>query len=204
MTGQCAATSVAGTVPARKGRADATTTRLIALLRMTASSAPNRNAPISKGRRNSAPPSPISPPNVPMRAPPANAPERERGVVAVTDASVMGACQDRYGATNIALRDAAPSLSISVSAHRPIPDIAVDAHRVRKGRVSPLAAFPGQGLAAPEPGARLQQWRCLCLARAQDGPPALADGRPEIGDALLGVGPGRCGAGFSLGQNAPG
>ena len=53
---QCVANSENGTVPARNGKADVTTTRLIALLRMTASRAAKRNAPISNGKRNSAPP----------------------------------------------------------------------------------------------------------------------------------------------------
>ena len=56
---------------ARNGRADATVTRLIALLRMTACRAPKRNAPIRSGNRNSAPPKPIRPPSAPMTAPPA-------------------------------------------------------------------------------------------------------------------------------------
>ena len=70
---QCVANSENGTVPARNGKADVTTTRLIALLRMTASRAAKRNAPISNGKRNSAPPSPINPPSAPMTAPPPNA-----------------------------------------------------------------------------------------------------------------------------------
>src|SRR6516164_3991050 len=69
MIGQWAATLAKGTVAARNGRAEATTTRLIALLRITASSAANRNAPISSGNRNSAPPKPIRPPSAPMIAP---------------------------------------------------------------------------------------------------------------------------------------
>jgi hypothetical protein len=54
---------------AGRNRADATTTRLMALLRMTASSAAKRNAPIRSGNRNSALPRPTSPPRVPMIAP---------------------------------------------------------------------------------------------------------------------------------------
>lgn len=73
MMGHCAAMSPKDTVRARKGRAVATTTRLIALLSITASSAAKRNAPIRSGRRNSAPPSPIRPPSAPMTAPPPNA-----------------------------------------------------------------------------------------------------------------------------------
>ena len=57
----------------RKGKAVATTTRLMALLRMTASNATNLKTPISSGSRNSAPPSPISPPSAPMIAPPPKA-----------------------------------------------------------------------------------------------------------------------------------
>ena len=60
-------------VQVRKGRADATTTKLIALLMITASSAPNRNMLIKKGNRNSAPPRPINPASVPMPVPLANA-----------------------------------------------------------------------------------------------------------------------------------
>src|SRR5271170_7411161 len=73
MIGQCAATLAKGTADARKGNAEATTTRLIALLRITACSAANRNAPISSGNRNSAPPSPINPPSAPITAPPPKA-----------------------------------------------------------------------------------------------------------------------------------
>ena len=73
MIGQCAATLAKGTVAARNGKAEATTTRLIALLRITACSAANRNAPISSGNRNSAPPKPIRPPSAPMIAPPPKA-----------------------------------------------------------------------------------------------------------------------------------
>lgn len=53
-------------VPVRRGSADATTIRLIALLTMTASSGPNRNIPMRRGNRNSAPPSPIRPPSAPI------------------------------------------------------------------------------------------------------------------------------------------
>jgi hypothetical protein len=47
----------------------ATTIKLIALFKITASRARNLNGPSSSGRRNSAPPSPISPPRAPMTAP---------------------------------------------------------------------------------------------------------------------------------------
>ena len=43
-------------------------------MRITASKATNRNAPISSGKRNSAPPRPIRPPGAPMMAPPPVAP----------------------------------------------------------------------------------------------------------------------------------
>ncbi len=46
-----------------------TTTRLMALLRITASRVGSRNRPTRTGRRNSAPPRPIRPPRVPMRVP---------------------------------------------------------------------------------------------------------------------------------------
>ena len=69
-----------GTVDARNGKADATTTRLMALLRITACKAANRKTPISSGNRNSAPPSPISPPSAPMIAPPAKTIEALRVV----------------------------------------------------------------------------------------------------------------------------
>ena len=69
MTGQWAATVGKGTEAARDGSAEATTTRLIALLRITAGRAANRNALIRTGSRNSEPPSPIRPPSAPMRAP---------------------------------------------------------------------------------------------------------------------------------------
>src|SRR5262249_51132363 len=70
MISQWTAILAKGTAAARNGRAEATTTRLIALLRITACSAVNRNAPISSGNRNSAPPKPIRPPSAPMIAPP--------------------------------------------------------------------------------------------------------------------------------------
>ena len=73
MTDQCAATDANGTAAARNGRAEATTIKLMALLRITAWRAGNRNAPISSGKRNSAPPRPIRPPSAPMTAPPAKA-----------------------------------------------------------------------------------------------------------------------------------
>ena len=69
-----------GTVAARNGNAVATTTRLIALLTMTASSAAKRNAPINSGRRNSAPPSPMRPPRAPTTVPVENAPTEGRAV----------------------------------------------------------------------------------------------------------------------------
>ena len=64
---QWLARSVKETVVARNGRAVATTTKLVALLRMTASRAAKRNNPISNGKRNSAPQ--VTPPKVPMIAP---------------------------------------------------------------------------------------------------------------------------------------
>ena len=79
MIGQLAATASNGTAAPRNGKAEATTTRLIALFRITACSALKRNAPISSGNRNSAPPKPISPPRPPMIAPPANAAGMLRG-----------------------------------------------------------------------------------------------------------------------------
>lgn len=54
MIGQFDAIWVKGIVPARNGRAEDTTTRLIALFRITASRATKLNAPMSSGRRNSA------------------------------------------------------------------------------------------------------------------------------------------------------
>jgi len=59
-----------GTTAVRKGRAVATTTRLMTLLRMTAPHAPNPNRPMRSGKRHAAPPSPRSPLSVPMTAPP--------------------------------------------------------------------------------------------------------------------------------------
>jgi hypothetical protein len=53
MIGQFAPTAENGTVAARKGSAVATTTRLRALLRITACRAAKRNMPISSGSRNS-------------------------------------------------------------------------------------------------------------------------------------------------------
>ena len=50
-----------------------TTIRLMALLRITASSAAKRNAPMSNGNLNSAPPSPMRPPSAPMAVPPTEA-----------------------------------------------------------------------------------------------------------------------------------
>jgi len=45
----------------------------MALFKITASSAANWNTPMSKGRRNSAPPRPISPPSEPIKAAPPKA-----------------------------------------------------------------------------------------------------------------------------------
>ena len=70
---QCAAMTEKGTVAARNGNADVTTTRLMALLRITACKAANRKTPISSGNRNSAPPRPIRPPRAPIIAPLAKA-----------------------------------------------------------------------------------------------------------------------------------
>jgi hypothetical protein len=72
MTGQFAATADHGTVPVRNGSAEPTTIRLMALLRITASSGENINIPIRSGSRNSAPPSPIRPPNIPIAVPARN------------------------------------------------------------------------------------------------------------------------------------
>lgn len=69
MIGQWVKTSESGTVPARNGSAVATTTRLMALFRITASSAAKLNHPIRTGSRNSAPPSPMRPPKVPIMVP---------------------------------------------------------------------------------------------------------------------------------------
>jgi hypothetical protein len=73
MIGQCDPISEKGTVLARNDSAVATTTRLVALFRMTASSPRKRNRLMSRGSRNSAPPRPIKPPSVPMRVPDPNA-----------------------------------------------------------------------------------------------------------------------------------
>src|ERR1700722_588891 len=55
----------------------------MALLRITACKAGNRNMPISSGsNRNSAPPRPIRPPSAPITAPPAKAAVVVRGVTA--------------------------------------------------------------------------------------------------------------------------
>lgn len=83
MIGQCAPTLARGTAAARNGKAKATTTRLIALLRITAWSAAKRNAPINSGNRNSAPPRPISPPIAPMIAPPPKAAGEVRPIFSV-------------------------------------------------------------------------------------------------------------------------
>lgn len=58
--------------PSRK-QCESDDDQAMALLRITASDAAKPNGPIRRGRRNSAPPSPISPPRVPMAAPPKNA-----------------------------------------------------------------------------------------------------------------------------------
>jgi hypothetical protein len=58
-----------GMTVVRKGSDEATTTRLIALLRITAWSAPKPNTLISNGSRNSAPPRPMRPPKIPTAAP---------------------------------------------------------------------------------------------------------------------------------------
>ena len=68
MIGQCPAISPNETVAARNGSAEATTTKLVALFKMTASSPRKQNRLISNGSRNSAPPRPIKPPNVLARA----------------------------------------------------------------------------------------------------------------------------------------
>ena len=49
MIGQCAATTSKGTVPVRKGSAEATTIRLMALFRITAGKASKPNRLISMG-----------------------------------------------------------------------------------------------------------------------------------------------------------
>src|SRR5699024_7808879 len=53
----------------RNIKATATTVRLIALLKITASSVGILKLPISTGRRNSAPPRPIKPPKAPINEP---------------------------------------------------------------------------------------------------------------------------------------
>ena len=58
MTDQCTATDANGTELARNGKAEPTTIKLMALLRITARRAGNRNVPIRSGKRNSAPPRP--------------------------------------------------------------------------------------------------------------------------------------------------
>ena len=55
----CTAIAAKGTVAARKGRAEATTIRLMAVLRILAGKASNYT-PIGSGKRNSAPPRPIN------------------------------------------------------------------------------------------------------------------------------------------------
>ena len=91
MTVQCPATSANGTTPARNGSALATTTRLIALFRITASSAGKENNPTRSGRRNSAPPSPIRPPSMPMMPPAPNAtPDRRAARTLARDIGEFG------------------------------------------------------------------------------------------------------------------
>lgn len=82
---QFAAMRLKGTVAVRNGKADATTIRLMALFRMTASRAAKWKAPISNGKRNSAPPNPIKPLSAPIIAPPLNAAwaPRDTGFTAV-------------------------------------------------------------------------------------------------------------------------
>ncbi|MEU0255746.1 hypothetical protein ABZ299_25355 [Streptomyces sp. NPDC006184] len=84
--------------------ASKTTTRLIALFKMTAESAANPKRLISSGRRNSAPPSPIIPPSTPMAAPAPNTTGVEcverRGASfwsVVTVGNFAGAVPARYG-----------------------------------------------------------------------------------------------------------
>lgn len=55
-----------------KKKAKNTTTKLIILFKITASSGGNLKKFINIGRRNSAPPRPISPPNVPIMPPAKN------------------------------------------------------------------------------------------------------------------------------------
>ena len=62
----------------RNTSAAATTMRLIALFRMTASSGRNRKTPSSTGSRNSAPPKPTRPPSAPMLAPQPRAATKRR------------------------------------------------------------------------------------------------------------------------------
>lgn len=76
MIGQCGVIWSNGTATSRAGRAVATTSRLMALFKMTACRARNPNSPISSGSRNSAPPRPIIPPRSPTAAPVAAASQR--------------------------------------------------------------------------------------------------------------------------------
>lgn len=69
MIGQCGVSCSKGTATSLAGNAVATTRRLMALLRMTASRAKNPKSPMSRGSRNSAPPRPIMPPSNPTAAP---------------------------------------------------------------------------------------------------------------------------------------
>ena len=67
--------------PDRNGSALTTTTKLIALFKITASSAAKRNKPIRNGKRNSAPPRPISPPSEPTPLPTRNASNARRSAI---------------------------------------------------------------------------------------------------------------------------
>src|SRR5271166_6955875 len=133
MIGQCAATTPKGTVPARNGSADATTIKLMDLLRMTASSATNRKALISSGNRNSAPPNPINPPSAPITAPPPKA----AGAPREAGADIDGACM--ASPARCVQMSIPPSLDISIG----FVALAINLSR---------RAFPAVLLAVP--------WRC--------------------------------------------
>lgn len=62
-------TLASGIVPALSGNDAATTIRPVALLMMMAGRAEKPKTPMRRGSRNSAPPRPISPPNVPTASP---------------------------------------------------------------------------------------------------------------------------------------
>ena len=68
-TSQCVFNSAAGIAFMRKISAAATTTRLMALLKITASNVGSEKTPTRTGNLNSAPPSPIKPPNAPISDP---------------------------------------------------------------------------------------------------------------------------------------